>query len=36
MLEADPPISVTRSRTMRAVAQKNTRPELRVRRRLHS
>lgn len=36
MPDADPPISVTRSRTMRAVAQKDTKPELRVRRRLHA
>lgn len=36
MPNADPLISFTRSRTMRAVAQKNTTPELRVRRRLHA
>lgn len=36
MPDADPPISAIRSRTMRAVTQKDTKPELRVRRRLHA
>lgn len=32
----DPPISQARSRTMRAIRKKNTKPELLVRRRLHA
>lgn len=36
MSDPNPPISATRSRTMRAVTQKDTKPELRVRRRLHA